>query len=177
MNIEELYKERFTPEVIPSDIWEHMPLIRRYAEKVITICEIGCRTGNSATALLAGLSKHGGKMHSYDIAEQQYFPPEIPNVTWTYHKGDSHAPDFKVEPCDLLFVDGCHKYSSVKADLRQATQTARFIIMHDTSEQRDKDYNDGVCQAMRELIREFPQWEIVERYPNCNGITVLEKKS
>lgn len=176
MTIEELYNERKHPGVAYSDIWEHMETIRRFAEKVQTISEIGCRTGNSATALLCGLSKHGGRMHSYDIAMQQFFPPEIPNVTWTFHQQDTHTDDFQIEPCDLLFVDGCHKYESVKADLRQAARASRFIIMHDTSEERDQMYRDGVCRAMRELIREFPYWEIIERYPYCNGLTVLERK-
>jgi hypothetical protein len=116
-------------------------------------------------------------MHSYDIREQEFHPPAIDNVVWQFHQGDSHAIDFKVEPCDLLFIDGCHKYDSVKADLRQAAQTARFIIMHDTSEERDKVYGDGVCRAMREFLKENPIWEIVERHINCNGLTVMERKA
>lgn len=176
MTIEELFKERSKADVMHSDIWEHMETIRRFAERISTVCEIGCRTGNSATALLYGLSRHGGKMFSYDIADQQFTPPELPNVAWCFRKQDTHLPNFEIEPCELLFVDGCHKYESVKSDLRQQHRASRFIIMHDTSEERDKVYGDGVCRALRELIREFPTWEIIERYPNCNGLTVLERK-
>ncbi len=35
---------------------------------------------------------------------------------------------------------------------------------------------DAAAVSMRELIRAEPTWEIIERYPNCNGLSVLERK-
>lgn len=173
--IEALFQERARPDVSHPDIWEHMVTIRRFAEKVTSVVEIGCRSGNSATALLCGLTNRGGFMHSYDIRDREFTPPEIPNVTWEYHKQDTHLPEFVIPACELLFIDGCHKYESVKADLRQARLATRFIILHDTSPERDRIFGDGVCRAMRDFLTLNPQWEIAERYPNCNGLTVLEK--
>lgn len=170
--------ERSKSTVEYNDIWEHMGTLRRYAEKVTTICEIGTRTGNSTTAFLAGLAArstpdHRGVMRSYDIADQKFFPPEVQNVNWQFMQADSHAEDFKIPRCELLFIDGCHKYESVKKDLRQADRVWCYMILHDTSEERDRHYGDGVCRAMDEFLNENPEWAIIERFHNCNGLTIL----
>ena len=112
-------------------------------------------------------------MRSYDIDEQRFFPPEIPNINWQFVRADSQLPDFKIARCELLFIDGCHKYESVKADLKQAERVWLYLILHDTSEARDQTYGDGVCRAMNEFLAESPEWAIIERFDNCNGLTVL----
>lgn len=174
MNIQELFNERCKRPEVHDDIWEHLPTLARYASMCRHVTEIGTRTGNSTTALLLGLSTNGGTMHSYDIANQQFFPPEIPKVTWQFHQQDTHAEGFKIGLTHLLFIDGCHKYESVKADLRQAESVSRFIIMHDTLPERDERYGDGVCRAMMEFLASSP-WAIKESFANCNGLTVLER--
>ena len=155
-----------------------MGVLRGYGERVGTICEIGTRTGNSTTAFLAGLSSKAtpdryGVMRSFDIADQKFTPPEMPFIDWRFVQADSHADDFKIPRCELLFIDGCHKYESVKADLKQAERVWCYIILHDTSEERDRTYGDGVCRAMDEFLQENPEWAIIERFHNCNGLTVL----
>ncbi len=176
MNIEALYAERSRQSVQFNDIWEHMGTLRAYASKVNTICEIGLRSGNSTTAFLAGLAGKDAAMVSYDIDKQHYFPPSIPGVYWRYEHANSHAPEFQIPICELLFIDGCHKYESVKADLRQAQQAMRFIIMHDTSPERDAEFGDGVCKALDEFLAEHSEWSILERFENNNGLTVLGRK-
>ncbi len=183
--IESLYAERFCADVEFNDIWEHMPVLRKYASQVTTVCEIGTRTGNSTTAFLLGLSEssyvglHGERaaMRSYDIAYQKFFPPVVQGVEWAFVQADTHALGFVITRCELLFIDGCHKYESVVADLKQADRVWRYVILHDTSEDRDRQYNDGVCRAMDEFLASHPEWEIIERHHNCNGLTVLGRKS
>lgn len=176
--IEALYAERTRFDVRFNDIWEHMGTLRKYAEKVATICEIGTRTGNSTVAFLAGLSagataERRGAMRSFDIADQQFTPPPLTNCDWAFVRADSHAEDFRVPRCELLFIDGCHKYESVKKDLKQAERCWLYLILHDTCEKRDATYGDGVVQAMNEFLKENPEWAIIERFDNCNGLTVL----
>lgn len=173
--IEELYAERSKSTVNHNDIWEHMGTLRKYAQKVTTICEIGTRTGNSTTAFLAGLTARGQMtaMRSYDVADQLFYPPKVPGVNWRFIQADSADFDFKIARCELLFIDGCHKYESVKADLKQADRVWLYIILHDTDPVRDKTYGDGVCRAMEEFLEANPEWAIIERFDNCNGLTVL----
>lgn len=174
MTINELFAERCRRPEIHDDIWEHLPTLAKYASKCRHVTEIGTRTGNSTTGLLMGLSTNGGTMNSYDIAPQQFFAPEIPNVRWSYHQKDTQAPDFFIDYTDLLLIDGDHKYESVKTDLRQSDRVSRFIIMHDTLPERDEKYSDGVCKAMLEFLADNP-WEIIESFTNCNGLTILQR--
>lgn len=174
MTIQELFNERCKPDVIHSDIHEHMATLARYASQCRHVTEIGTRTGNSTTALLLGLSANGGELHSYDIDEQKFFPTEIPRVKWTFTRQDTTLPDFQIGLTHLLFIDGCHKYESVKADLRQAAGASRFVILHDTLPERDEKYSDGVCRAMMEFLAASP-FVIKESFTNCNGLTVLER--
>jgi hypothetical protein len=174
MNIRELYAERCQKPSSYDDIWEHLPTLKRYAEQAKHITEIGTRTGNSTTGLLMGLSVWGGEMHSYDISPQRFTPPEITGVSWFFHQQDTHLPDFRIAPTELLFIDGCHKYESVKADLRQAEYVSRFILLHDTLQSRDDKFGDGVVPAMMEFLSVSP-FKIRESFTNCNGLTVLER--
>lgn len=178
--IEELYAERSQSTVWHNDIWEHMGVLRKYAGRVATICEIGTRSGNSTTAFLAGLAQGSGRdpamntaMLSFDIEPQEFFPPAIENVNWYFIQADSQHPNFKIPRCEMLFIDGCHKYESVKADLKQADRVWLYLILHDTDLARDKTYGDGVCRAMEEFLEANPEWAIIERFDNCNGLTVL----
>ncbi len=43
-------------------------------------------------------------------------------------------------------------------------------------EEWDRKYDDGVCRAMGEFLNDNPEWEILERFDNCNGLTVLGRK-
>lgn len=177
MIIEELYAQRCAADVQHPDIYEHLPTLRRYAEQVMHVTEIGTRTGNSTTALLAGLAQHGGVMHSYDKDEQAFTAPEIAGVTWTFHRCNTHAHEFQPEPTELLLVDGDHSYSGVSLDLRMAPLVWRWIILHDTSEEWIKDGGRGVYDALADFMRfNADDWRVAEVFTNCNGLTVLERK-
>lgn len=174
--LETLYADRCKGGGNFADIHEHLPTLRSYAGHVRRIVEIGVRTGNSTTALLAGLmDAGGGTLLSYDIRCGGFVPPTTRNVFWHFTLQDTHAPDFTIPPCDLLFIDGCHKYESVAADLKHASNASRFIILHDTDPARDEQYGDGVCRAMDEFLAAHPEWKIRERFTNCNGLTVLAR--
>jgi len=54
MTIEEKYREKCTQ---PSDIHEHLPVLRRYTEQCCHITELGVRTVVSTWAFLAGLAE------------------------------------------------------------------------------------------------------------------------
>lgn len=177
MNIEDLYKQRCGKDIEFADLWYHMPTLYNYAMGVCHITEIGTRTGNSTTAFLNGLSDGlGGCMVSYDIAPQQFFPPPIKNVVWSFRQQDSQKPDFKISPTELLFIDGDHKYPSVVRDLQQHQNVLKYIIMHDTDPEHDRKHNDGVYRAMCDFLKANTEWGMIYHTNECNGLTVLARK-
>lgn len=176
MTIEELYEERLNRPTHHADIYEHLPTLRLYASQCRVIVEIGVRTGNSTTGLLAGLADAGGgTLHSFDLWPHEFQCPKIPGVEWSFTRADSTAEGFEAPACDLLFIDGDHKYEAVRADLRHAAKAAKYVILHDTNEERDRQYGDGVCKAMDDFLEAHPEWQIRARFRNCNGLTVLHR--
>lgn len=177
MTIDELYEQRWKhPERTPHpDIFEHLPTLARYAEKVRHITEIGTRTGNSTTGFLMGLAKNGGVMHSYDRDNKAFDAPEIPGVAWHFHQCNTHTHDFQPEPTELLFIDGDHSYAGVCMDLRVANLASHYIIMHDTSEAWTAQGGWGVFNGLKDFLARNGNWRIAEHFDNCNGLTVIER--
>ncbi len=174
---EEIYHELCNPPIgVQHDIGEHLPTLRRYAAMVRHITEFGVRGGTSTCALLAGLADGGGgEMFSYDIDQTPFVCQLPPGVTWTFTLKNTR--DFERLPdTGLLFIDADHKYESVSRELEYAPSVLKFIIMHDTNEERDRVYGDGVCRALDEFLSRSPEWEIIERYRNNNGLTVMKRK-
>lgn len=177
MTIEELYNERCAPkhpQGLYADIWEHLPLLRQYATRVNHITEFGVRTGNSTSAFLYGLSQNGGTYVGYDIDPQRFHPPEIHNVSFTFKQQDTSAPDLKIDPTELLFVDSCHQFGHVVSELRQHTQVSKYIIFHDVDPMWPGGF--GPLRAMLEFISAHPEFRLIEFHTNCNGLAVLERQ-
>ena len=175
--IERQYEARFnSPSSHPfPDIFEHLPVLRRYAEEVRHITEFGTRTGNSTTAFLAGLAKGGGTMHSYDIDAVEYRAPAVEGVTWRLHQQDTGADGFTIEPTDLLFIDSLHEYAHIMREFRQAPQARRYIIMHDTAIDWIKYGGRGVHDALTAFLARNHCWRVRENHENLNGLTVLKR--
>jgi hypothetical protein len=172
MTIAELYAERCKKPEQDADIWEHLPTLRTYAEKVRHITEFGVRTGNSTTGLLMGLSRFGGEMVSYEIEGQRYHPPKIPGVTWAWHQADTAKLE-SIAPTELLFIDSCHETDHVKKELRFAPLVSKYIIFHDTA--LDWPGGDRVRVARDAFLLANPEWILQCEWQNCNGLSVLER--
>ena len=166
---------------IASDIHEHMPTLKRYAEQSDRIIEFGVGWGNSTWSLLAG---HPKWMRSYDLKRYE------PHFSWTEAATKIANMDFAfviqssleapVEYCDLLFIDSSHYYQHCKAELaRHGDSVRKWIIFHDTTEFGNTDENRkgrGLWPAIEEFLEANPAWFLKERHVNCNGLTVLERK-
>lgn len=164
---------------IASDIHEHMPTLKRYAEQSDRIIEFGVGWGNSTWSLLAG---HPKWMRSYDLKRYE------PHFSWTEAATKIAGMDFAfvmqnsaeapVEPCHLLFIDSAHYYEHCKAELeRHAWAVKNWIIFHDTTEFEFTNENRqgrGLWPAIQEFLDSHPEWFIKERFTNCNGLTVLQ---
>lgn len=173
VNIQDKYQ--FLCET-PSDIYQHLPTIKKYAEQCEFIIEMGVRGIVSTWALLAG---HPKQMLSVDIAHPKEFGADIMEVYdladlegTAYNFTQQSSLDITIPDCDLLFIDTLHKYIQLIAELnRHADKVKKYIIMHDTN----LEGPDGLemKQAVNEFLDGHSEWEIKEYFDNCNGLTVL----
>jgi len=169
----------------PSDINEHMPVLRALAAQCHVICEFGVRTGNSTIALLAGLEAGGMTaaaycdLWSWDIQQPQMERPVLPPwLRWNFEIGDT-ARLGRIPRCDLLFIDTAHTGVHVTAELQYHASVARFIVFHDTVLYGEvgMDGKPGVLVAAREFQARHHEWVEFAHHLNNNGLLVLERRS
>lgn len=168
--IEQKYKQLCET---PSDINEHLPIIRKYACLCNTIIEMGVRGMVSTWALLAGYPlfmisidiidpfQHGGNVdETRKIAKDD-------GVTWDFIKTSSL--EFKFRRTELLFIDTIHTYEQLIQELRlHAPMTTKYIIMHDTN-------FPEMQKAIQEFLTNNNDWKTKEVLTIDTGLTVLQR--
>jgi len=184
----------------PSDIVEHLPLLRELASRCEHVTEFGCRRANGSTvALLAG---QPSRFVTWDINPWAIVSQQMADLlacgandgVWTGKVGRTQfeprvgdtlaiAP---IEPTDLLFIDSLHTYAQLFAELmRHVSPGARplpvrkWIAFHDTVT-FGQTGEDGKAPGLRAAIWHFqkqsmPLWGVKLDLPNNNGLTVLER--
>jgi len=167
VTLEEVYESVCSE---PSDINEHLPTLRKYAEQSGRILDLGTRYGTSTTALLAG---QPDVLISLDVSPCR-------NATLLKARGGTdlrfiEADSLEWQPIhdsyDLLFVDTLHTFEQVTAELgRFSALVTNWIILHDTVA------FPPVMDAVRELLNQNPEWSVIEDHQNNNGLTVLERR-
>jgi hypothetical protein len=166
----------------PSDINEHLPTLKKYAEECEHITEMGVRWVVSTYALLMGKPK---KLISYDINPINSEPIQEmvkQDTNFEFRVGDTTK--IEIEDTDLLFIDTLHHYRQLKLELHlHANKVKKYIIFHDTTtfewigeSYEGKMDEKGLWYAIEEFLEENPHWEILERYTNNNGLTILKRK-
>lgn len=179
----------------PSDINEHLPVLKRYAEECDIIMEMGVRWIVSTWALLAGNPK---KLTSLDLYNPSKFGGNIQEV---YNAASNHGISFEfiehdsltynMDECDLLFIDTWHDYLQLKKELfRHHTKSKKYIILHDTvsygftnedliisgdHSKTETNLPKGLVPAIEEFLMWNKEWVIWEKRANNNGLTVLKK--
>ena len=184
--------------VNPSDINEHLPTIRDLASECDHITEMGVRSAVSAWAWLAGMPKDG--LHLYDLKNPKYFINGDP-IKWITETGAQHnipvyfteadVLEIDIEETDLLFIDTWHCYDQLKAELaRHSDKAKKYICFHDTTSYAhrnepltsENNWQDkvtdgkGVWDAVSEFLdANKDTWELVHRYTNNNGFTIIKR--
>lgn len=173
---------------IPSDINEHLPVIKRYAEECEHITEMGVRYVVSTWAFLAASPK---RLISYDILTGLDMNVFSQNLEEAKTKAAESGIDFsfvhadvlniEIEETDLLMIDTYHEYNQIKNELKLHGNKARkYLIFHDTTTfgefgETFKEPNTvGVWPAIEEFLNENSNWKIQEFLTNNNGLTVLK---
>jgi O-methyltransferase len=190
----------------PSDINEHVHILREYAGKCDSVCEFGVRGGVSTWGFLAGLADSAASkktqvfLTGYDLDSA---PPVYlhdandAGIEVKFHqKNVLHAQPVS---CDLLFIDTFHVYGQLRRELElHATGVRKYIILHDTTvdeyegEVRRMNFNAvalsattkipcgelliGLWPAVELFLATRKEWMVDRRLTNNNGLTVLCKK-
>jgi cephalosporin hydroxylase len=138
-----------------SDVQTHLPTLYEHARG--NVLELGVRAGVSTSALLAGVSDHGGHVWSVDINDCS--PVFGNHPLWTFIQADSLSPLVRqaitADALDCLFIDTAHTAEQTIAELRlwgPMVAKGGVILLHDTD---DGSTYPGVRDAMAQYCQEF----------------------
>jgi len=185
-----------------SDICEHLPTLRKYAEECNSVVECGVRHIVSSYAFGCGLKNNPNNffvmIDPYKSNEMDKFlglcKREKINA-YFINESDLKSPLIHT---DLLFIDTWHIYGQLKRELtRWHSSVNKYIIMHDTSvdewqgetircgwdaEKQSKEFGipvdeikKGLWYAVEEFLTSNSNWKLKERFTNNNGLTILER--
>lgn len=162
----------------PSDINEHLPLLRTLSSQCDLVVELGMRHCVSTTALLAGQPK---KLITVDINFSDVYNvlKDIRcDTTLEFSQGDSRNDHHVPDGVDLLFVDTLHRYDQIVTELHvHAAKVKRWIAFHDTISfgQHGEGGGIGILPAISEFLKENNTWAIAYHATNNNGLLVIER--
>ena len=180
MNLEEIYNQKCST---PSDINEHLPTLKRYAEKCEHITEMGVRWVVSTYAFMMGKPKtlvsididsveaHG--INTQDLVELA----KTVDVDFKFIIGDTLV--IEIEETDFLFIDTFHTYTQLKKELElHSSKVKKYIGFHDTTAYAQiGEYNQvGLWPAIEEFLYSNRNWYVYEKFANNQGVTILKRK-
>lgn len=195
MNHQIIFKKYVELVNTPSDINEHLPTLKKYAEECEVIVEMGVRWVVSTWALLAGNPKKLTSLDLYNPSkfggniDEVYKAADDANVEFEFIEQDSL--NYDMEDCDLLFIDTWHDFLQLKKELyRHHSKVKKYIILHDTvsyaftnedlivsgdHSKSETNLPKGLVPAIEEFLMWNKNWVIWEKRENNNGLTVLKK--
>ena len=155
IKLEEIYRQKANA---PSDINEHLPLLKEYASKSDNITEMGIRWITSTWALLCGYPK---KLTCIDLESPTVFNNDIYTVE---NIAKEIGTEFKmiigntmlidIEPTDFLFIDTTHEYKQLTIELaKHGNKCNKYIGFHDTiSFGKPSKEDKGLLLAINEFL-------------------------
>lgn len=155
---------------VDSDIIAHLPTLYDRAARYpqAQILELGVRSGNSTSALLAAAERVDGHVWSVDIDV-----PHVPGYwsetgRWTFLRADDLDPalvELLPAEVDVLFIDTLHTYEHTRAELDLYVPRVKpggVILMHDTE-------LDGPAHGLHGP-HQFPVADAIDDYCRAAGI-------
>jgi hypothetical protein len=174
-----IVEQKFTElSQAPSDINEHLVVLRYYADQCKHVTELGVRRGVSTWAFLASMAK---RVVSVDVNHPNDFGGSLQEmrdagIDFTFILADDLS--IELEETDLLFIDALHTYGHLTKELAlHAGKAKRYIILHDTAQYAHVgvDGGEGIWRAIQEFLAQDIGWTIKEAYENNNGLMILER--
>ena len=168
---------------LPSDINEHLELLKSLADSVEHVTEMGTRTGNSTRAFLAS----DVTLRAYDLSLDDYV---VKLFELAHKKGkdvkyiESNVLEIDIDETDLLFIDTWHCYDQLYVELiKHAPKVKKYIAFHDTQTYASKSEefmgrmgSNGLLPAIIHYMIDNPDvWRFKTHRTNNNGLTVIER--
>jgi cephalosporin hydroxylase len=179
INVEDEYQLACQCE---SDINEHLPVLRKYAEKCTHITEMGTRYGNSTIAFM---SSYPQKFISYDVTPNdkiEYLQIVAKDSGINFEFRNENVEQIEIEETDLLFIDTNHHEEQCSNELKLHAHKARkYMIFHDCVTFWEdgqgwwKGEGHGLRYAIEPFLETHPEWEIAEFLKNNNGLLILKR--
>jgi len=162
----------------PTDINEHLPILREYASKVNHITELGTRFGNSTIAFMSVRPK---KFITYDVCHNEkidYLIRVALDNNLNFHFKLENPQE--IEETDLLFIDTDHHVDQCSKELKlHADKVKKYLIFHDVVSFWEKGQGylsgGGLKYAIEPFMASHPEWKQVYRAENNNGLLILER--
>ena len=167
----------------PSDINEHLPVLRNLSEKCSHITEFGVRKPTSTYAFLVADPEY---IISYDIEKH----PEVDTIIHPAFKFVlGNTLEIEIEETDFLFIDTWHTYKQLSQELvLHAGKVKKYIGFHDVfsfgsmdecdySEQPQRVYGDGpgLMKAILEFLTANPEWRVIYQTAKNNGLMIISR--
>lgn len=176
MDFEKEYQDACAKD---TDIHEHLPIISELTSQCTHVTELGVGWAQSTRAFL----RHDVELHSYEFMPQpgiREFFEEAKNAgrNVTLHVDDTRK--VQIAETDLMLVDSLHIYEQVQKELElHAGKVRKHLLFHDTTLFADRGEfgGKGIWPAIQEFIDSHPEWQLVERRTNNNGLTILKRIS
>lgn len=188
----------------PSDIYEHLPLLRQLSRECSSVVEIGLRSMVSTWGVLQGLAESPAKTKSYMGID--LYSPDLGKLGMAKKLAEGNQINFnfveensmhaEIKSTDLLFIDSLHTYAHLTYELeRYAGNVKKYIAMHDTSapwgDTDDSEYygnyseypkaidktKRGLWPAVVDFLSRHPEWKLEARHENNHGFTILKRVS
>lgn len=199
--LREWYQYAYTQ---PSDINQHIPVLRNLAKECSSVAEIGVRSMVSTWGILYGLAENDTGVRSY-LGIDLVMPP-LSIYSNAKKLAEKNGIEFhfltvndmtiELEPVDLLFIDSLHTYCHLTYELEKfSPQVNKYIALHDTSapwgDVDDHSYygnyseypehinrsKRGLWPAVEDFLENHPEWTLLERRLNNHGFTILKRVS
>lgn len=165
-----------------SDINEHLPKLREYAEKCHHITELGTRYGNSTIAFMSALPR---KFISYDVTPNdriEYLQMVAKDSHINFEFRNENVEQIELEETDLLFIDTNHHDIQLSNELRlHANKARKYIAFHDITSfgETGQGYwpgeGHGLWYAINPFLENNPEWQVDYRADNNNGLLILKR--
>jgi hypothetical protein len=159
---------------VKRDLDEHLEFLRDLASDCKHITEISKRKESFvafAAAKPKTLVSHNIEPHSLmDYMEAILPGTKIQRTTLTTELVEP------IEKTDLLFIDTRHTFGVMTNELKKhASSVRRYIVARGTGSngERGEDGGPGILFALREFMKENPEWSVITHRTNQYGMTVL----
>lgn len=178
----DIIKEYYLACKCESDINEHLPTLKTYAEKCSHITEFGTRYGNSTIAFMASFPK---KFISYDVTYNdriEYLERLAKYCKINFEFRLENVEQIEIEETDLLFIDTNHHARQCANELKlHADKVKKYIAFHDVEtfgygETGGQGGEQGLWLAITPFLESHPEWKILEHYKNNNGLLIIGRE-